>query len=701
MLGAIVVAAALWLVAVDVAYARRYFFLFDDFALVGQASEVPVRELLTVPHFGFLRPAVFLLTRLEFRAFSWQHPAGYLAVSLLIHALSAALLFWILRRFGLARVSAAAGAVLFAASPWATEATFWVSGRFDLLSAFATLGCAAAMLVLAADETRPRAMLFGAAAFFAACVAFLSKENAVAALPVFVVTVVAARYGARGRGLRWVAIAAMAVAACGYLLFRNRVLPGFGGAYGTAGVLFARTPVLAHVLAYVRAFATVPMPGVVMGTPPGQAATLLIAAATVLVAALAWLRHRGLATAAIAGFAAAIAPTLWAPPIPFATQPGRFMYLPGVCACLLFAAAIDFLGTRGRAARISGVTFAAAVFAAAGVSVLFQASVWARATAMARDGIEQFRPLVGSGVREVFISNLPSSFGGGPFVLKDYAFDYYFHGAHGAPAVKARLMALEVDGDGSRFLGWIGDRGVGGAAFPPPVAASDRVLTLRLAVAGMPSPAEVEPSHVSVFVARGAGRMSDARIAVTALTPWRAEPSNPALLAVEPARGPARGSFRIVPLAGDAPVDRVETVVIRAEPDGAELATVAVRVRVGETSGAAPPFGSVDLPTSHDVSARQPGPLMFQGWALDEFGLRRVYGRATDADGTSVTLGDARREGERADVSRLFPAAHDLFRAAWILPIDVTRLGRLPIVVEVFAEDTDGLTTRLGARTIR
>jgi len=374
------------------------------------------------------------------------------------------------------------------------------------------------------------------------------------------------------------------------------------------------------------------------------------------------------------------------------------MYLPGVCACLLFAAALDFLGTRGRAARISGVTLAAAVFAAAGVSVSFQASVWARATAMAREGIEQFRPLVGSGVREVFISNLPSSFGGGPFVLKDYAFDYYFRGA---PPVKARLMALEVDGDGSRFLGWIGDRGLGDAAYPPPVAASVRVLTLRLAVAGMPSPAEVEPSHVSVFVTRGAGRMSDARIAVTALTPWRAEPSNPALLAVEPARGPARGSFRIIPLAGDAPVDRVETVVIRAEPDGAELATVAVRVRVGETSAAAPPFGSVDLPMSHDVSARQPGPLMLQGWALDEFGLRRVYGRATDADGTKVPLGDARREGERADVSRLFPAAHDLFRAKWILPIDVTRLGRLPIVVDVFAEDTDGLTTRLGARTIR
>ena len=673
-------------------YARQYFFLFDDFALVGQASDVPVRELLLVPHFGFLRPAVFLLTKMEFQAFSWQHPAGYLAVSLGLHALSAVLTFWILRRFGLARVSAAAGAVLFAASPWATEATFWVSGLFDLLSGFATLACVASMLSLAGDESRPRALLSGAAAFVAACVAFLSKENTVVALPVLVVAMVGARYGVRGRWRRWAAIGAMAAAACGYVLFRNRVLPGFAGAYGTAGFLFAHTPVLTNVLAYVRAFATVPLPGVAMGTQPGQAITLLIVLTAVLVAALAWLRHRGLAANP------AIAPTLWAAPMPFGTQPGRFMYLPGVCGCLLFAAALDFLATRGRTARIAGVTIAATVLAAAVVSVRFQSSVWSRATAIARDGIEQFRPLAGSGVREVFVSNLPSWFAGGPYVLKDYAFSYYFRGA---PAVRARLMALQVDGDGTRFLGWLGDGGVGDAPYPPPVAASERVLTLRLHVGGRRHAGDVEPSHVSVFVTPGAGRVSDAQIAVTALTPWRAEPSNPALLRVEPAHGPARGSFRIIPVGGDTPVDRVETVVIRAEPDGAELATVAVRVRVADRPAAAPPFGSIDVPTAQDVSAPQGGPLIFQGWALDEFGLRRVYGQATDAGGRVIALGDATRAGERADVSRLFPAAHDLFRAAWMLPIDAARLGRLPSLVEVFAEDTDGLQTRLGARTIR
>src|SRR5262245_13901636 len=119
--------------AIDVAYLRQYFFLFDDFALVGQASIFPLRELSTVAHFGFYRPVVFVLAKAEFWAFSWRHPAGYLAVSLTIHALSAALVFGISRRFGLATLSAAAGAVLFAASPWATEATFWVSGRFDIL----------------------------------------------------------------------------------------------------------------------------------------------------------------------------------------------------------------------------------------------------------------------------------------------------------------------------------------------------------------------------------------------------------------------------------------------------------------------------------------------------------------------------------------------------------------------------------------
>ena len=436
-----------------------------------------------------------------------------------------------------------------------------------------------------------------------------------------------------------------------------------------------------------------------MGTQPGQAVTLLIAAAATIVAALAWLRHRGLAMAAIVGFGAAILPTIWVQPVPFATQPGRYMYLPGVCGCLLFAAAIDFLMGRGRLARIACASIAASVFAAAIVSVRFQASVWSRANAIARDGIEQFRPLVGSGVREVFISNLPSAFGAGPFVLKDYSFGYYFPGA---PPVKARLMALEVDGAGSRFLGWLGDKGLGDRTFPPPVAASDRVLTLRLDVAGMPSLADVQPSHVSVFATPDAQRVSGVPIAVTALTPWRAEPSDPALFRVEPARGAARGSFRVLPLPRETPIDRVETVVIRAdEPDGVELATIAVRLRVAPASRDAPPFGAVDRPASQDVPAPQSASLIFEGWALDEFGLRRVYGEATDADGTCVRLGDATRESERADVSRLFPTAHDLYRAAWVLPIDPARLGRLPSTVEIFAEDTDGLKTRLGVRTIR
>src|SRR5881394_1758524 len=71
----LVAAAALLLVVIDASYARRYFFLFDDFALVGQASTFSVHNIVTSARFGFYRPVVFLLVKAEWWAFSWRHPA--------------------------------------------------------------------------------------------------------------------------------------------------------------------------------------------------------------------------------------------------------------------------------------------------------------------------------------------------------------------------------------------------------------------------------------------------------------------------------------------------------------------------------------------------------------------------------------------------------------------------------------------------
>jgi hypothetical protein len=260
-LGLIAGAAALFLIGIDAAYARHYFFLFDDFALVGQASTFPLGNLIAVPHFGFYRPVVFLLTKAEFQAFSWQHPAGYMAVALAIHGASATLLFGALRRFGVTIAPAAAAAVLFAASPWSSEAVFWMSGSFDVLSGFGTMVCLYAVLSLTAAENARQSIALGSVAIVSACTAILAKENVVAALPVLVVVSLVSIEGARARWQRWLVPVAIVTMEIAYLFVRNRLLPNLDGAYGTAASLYSKTPIVANVLGNIRALVSEPLPG--------------------------------------------------------------------------------------------------------------------------------------------------------------------------------------------------------------------------------------------------------------------------------------------------------------------------------------------------------------------------------------------------------------------------------------------------------
>jgi hypothetical protein len=198
--------------------------------------------------------------------------------------------------------------------------------------------------------------------------------------------------------------------------------------------------------------------------------------------------------------------------------------------------------------------------------------------------------------------------------------------------------------------------------------------------------------------------VSEATVSVTAPIAWRAESSDPRLFIVVPEHGRGDGRVRLIPIGRSDPVDRIAEVIIRSDnPESTELARAVVRVRVTADVPPGAPFGSVDGPAAAVLSAGQRDPLTFEGWALDGFSLRRVFGEAVDAGGTRVNLGDATRNGERPDVSRLFPVAHDLYRAQWLLTIDPARVAslRTPITIEIYAEDADGLKTRLGARTIR
>src|SRR5690349_887975 len=76
-------------------YARHYFFLFDDFALVELARTQTAGQILSQPLIGYYRPLPFLLLRAEWFIFGWDHPAAYLGINLLFHVVNAGLCAWL------------------------------------------------------------------------------------------------------------------------------------------------------------------------------------------------------------------------------------------------------------------------------------------------------------------------------------------------------------------------------------------------------------------------------------------------------------------------------------------------------------------------------------------------------------------------------------------------------------------------------
>jgi hypothetical protein len=74
------------------------------------------------------------------------------------------------------------------------------------------------------------------------------------------------------------------------------------------------------------------------------------------------------------------------------------------------------------------------------VSLGYQSNIWREAARLARTSVEQFASYTGS-TEPVYIPNLPYIFEQGPYVLKSYAFGFYFHGLL-VPPVRADALVL-------------------------------------------------------------------------------------------------------------------------------------------------------------------------------------------------------------------------------------------------------------------
>jgi hypothetical protein len=62
------------------------YFLLDDFIIVGKVTSRSVWQLLSEPLFNFYRPVADLWLKALFAVFGWDHPAGYIVMSMALHA---------------------------------------------------------------------------------------------------------------------------------------------------------------------------------------------------------------------------------------------------------------------------------------------------------------------------------------------------------------------------------------------------------------------------------------------------------------------------------------------------------------------------------------------------------------------------------------------------------------------------------------
>jgi len=174
------------------AHAHRYFFVFDDYCLVGVAGSTGVRTILSTGQIGFYRPLALLLLKAEAALFGWGVPSAYAWTSLLLHFANAALVTAVVRHALPGRPDLAAwSGALFLLSPWAGEAYFWASAQGDLLGTLLALSAVHVALRAVLFRDRLRFVVTTSLAGFLGFAAALSKE-AFVTLPGIVVLVLLA-----------------------------------------------------------------------------------------------------------------------------------------------------------------------------------------------------------------------------------------------------------------------------------------------------------------------------------------------------------------------------------------------------------------------------------------------------------------------------------------------------------------------------
>ena len=336
-LDAFAVTAIAFLIAAAFYRAANFYFLSDDFILLKYARSFSYNfhALFTTPGGdGFYRPLAYASMAWT-SAWAGVNPVYWHWIGFSLHAINSILVFFLAWALGLPRLASAFAAALFAVHGTRPEAVMWVATRHDLVATLFVL-IALVSFILSWNDAR-WSVLLRVVSLLSMVLAFFSKESSYT-FPLVLLVFLGSNGGLKTRR-GWYALAPFFALAAGMLVWRWILFGGIGGYLNAAGQPQALSPGLLPVLKIfaLRLWAVLFFP-INWSQQPG----VLLGIFTLLyMVALFWLLRSQATLRELfvpIGFLVVLAlPPLTQLLIGPDLQKARFLYLPSVGFCLLFA----------------------------------------------------------------------------------------------------------------------------------------------------------------------------------------------------------------------------------------------------------------------------------------------------------------------------------------------------------------------------
>lgn len=436
--------APVFILVVYKIYGQYYFFLFDDYMLLNVASENSLINLYNTPYIGFYRPLALHLMKTQFFLFGWERPEFYLVVTITMHYINTWLVFLLSGRYLKNNTVSVVASTIFLITPWAAETIFWVSCQFDIFSAFFILLALFAATYLNNNISIIKYInIVLVIQLFTLC-ALLSKEISVSVPLLLVICCLYTQDRKCLLSSRTIILAAItSLNVLVFLLARKSLLGGMlDYPYGSYfDLIKASNPAtILNPILYLLINTNSALQAKIM--------QMIYGMSLLSITVFALIAGRKNAVLSLVLAILAMTPVIWYNFMPYNSYGGRYFYFPDIFLCIFLGLSFNGNSRTLSYLKISGLSVLrgyriilyAVFFVFVSYSLMslnYQRKIWILSSNINRFCIEKFRQNYNRANNNYFIDDLPHIFAEGPYIMKSYAFRFYFRD----PDIKVKSLA--------------------------------------------------------------------------------------------------------------------------------------------------------------------------------------------------------------------------------------------------------------------